>query len=349
MDFHRAFNDIDEDGCGEITRQDLENYMRRMNYQENFVQKWLNLFDIDHNGTISYEEYCTTLGLVPKQEVVEKALKNQAEGRGRRIAAKKRLRAASTRNSALNSSGVMRFSRARVIEKKALYRYKPVSTRGSGKMTAKKGASPAPRLARKPISGAKNGEVRLVPAARSPRSLPTQQSSRAGSTRRRVHLAKDQARRFRKSMRPGAVLILLSGAHRGKRVVLLKHLESGLLLVSGPYKLNGCPLRRVHQNYVIGTSTRIDLSKTKVPTHLNDLYFQRSRAERRRGTKEDGDIFKKEQQKYELTDQHKIDQKEIDQQILASIRNHKEASHLRQYLRSRFGLKRGEQPHRMIF
>lgn len=122
MDFHRAFNDIDEDGCGEITRLDLENYMRRMNYQETFVQKWLNLFDIDHNGTISYEEYCTTLGLVPKQEVVEKALRVQAEGRGRKEVGKKRMRTSATRNVALNSSRVMRFSRARVIEKKALYR-----------------------------------------------------------------------------------------------------------------------------------------------------------------------------------------------------------------------------------
>lgn len=123
------------------------------------------------------------------------------------------------------------------IEFFRLLRYKPATLRGSGKAASvKKGASPGAQLARKPISGGKNGEVRLVPAARSPRSVPTQQPHR-GATRQRVHLAKNQVRHFRKSLQPGTVVILLSGVHRGKRVVLIKHLESGLLLVSGPYKV----------------------------------------------------------------------------------------------------------------
>merc|ERR1712100_975336 len=79
----------------------------------------------------------------------------------------------------------------------------------------------------------------------------------------------------RKCVVPGSVVILLSGRFRGKRVVVLKTLASGLLLVTGPYKLNGVPLKRVNAAYVIPTSTKLNVSGVDV-SKVDDAYFAKT-------------------------------------------------------------------------
>merc|ERR1719223_850460 len=84
--------------------------------------------------------------------------------------------------------------------------------------------------------------------------------------------------------KPGQVLILLAGQHRGRRVVCLKELDHGVLLVTGPYKVNGVPLRRVNRRYCICTSTNIDISSldVKVP---NELFNKKKRMRTNKTTK----------------------------------------------------------------
>ena len=80
----------------------------------------------------------------------------------------------------------------------------------------------------------------------------------------------------RKGVVPGSVVILLAGRFRGRRVVVLKTLASGLLLVTGPHKINGVPLKRVNQAYILPTATKVSLSGVSVDT-VDDKYFAKTR------------------------------------------------------------------------
>ncbi|KAI1610033.1 50S ribosomal protein L6e [Exophiala viscosa] len=187
---------------------------------------------------------------------------------------------------------------------------------------------------------------RSVPAAssRAKRWYPAEDTKAPRKARKTLHPSK-----YRATLQPGAVLILLAGRFRGKRVVLLKHLKEGALLVTGPFKINGVPLRRVNSRYVIATSTKVDISGLDEST-LDKVgkaeYFSREKKSKKQKGE---DAFIKQGEKPEKkqpTSERASDQKTIDKPLLSAIKNEE---FLASYLRSSFSLRHGQKPHEMVF
>lgn len=152
----------------------------------------------------------------------------------------------------------------------------------------------------------------------------------------------------RSSLKPGAVLILLAGRFRGKRVVLLKVLDQGALLVTGPFKVNGVPLRRVNARYVIATSTNVpidSIDKATVEKVGKPEYFARNRKADKKGS-EEAFFSQGKDVKKEVSSARAEDQKKVDEGLLKAI---KKESLLHEYLKAQWSLRKGDKPHEMVF
>ncbi len=88
-----------------------------------------------------------------------------------------------------------------------------------------------------------------------------------------------------------------------------------LLHLSGPYKINGVPLRRVNQAYVIATSTKVDLSGVKLP-EIDDSYFKRSKTN---SSSAEETFFSDKPKPAIVSEQRKGDQKAVDAALLQAI------------------------------
>merc|ERR1712146_405546 len=116
------------------------------------------------------------------------------------------------------------------------------------------------------------GKATEAESKKGPRYYPAEDIK--GKLGKKHHNTSKQTK-LRSTITPGTVVILLAGHFKGKRAVFLKQLDSGLMLITGPYKINGVPLRRVPQSYVIATQTKVDVSKVTVPDTVNDALFKK--------------------------------------------------------------------------
>lgn len=124
-----------------------------------------------------------------------------------------------------------------------------------------------------------------------------------------------------------------------------------MLLVTGPFKVNGVPLRRVNSRYVIATKTSVPLDGIDQGT-LDRVggadYFKRDRKADKKGSEEA--FFKQLQgekvQKKEVSKTRAEDQKNVDDALLKTIRKER---FLNEYLKAQFALRSGDRPHEMVF
>lgn len=121
-----------------------------------------------------------------------------------------------------------------------------------------------------------------------------------------------------------------------------------MLLVTGPFKVNGVPLRRVNQAYVLATSTKVDLTGVAVPAKLDDAYFAKPKADKK--VKSEAEFFEKTEAgakpKKTVAAERVADQKEIDKALVAAI---KKTALLKEYLQAPFTLTKGQFPHALKF
>jgi len=140
----------------------------------------------------------------------------------------------------------------------------------------------------------------------------------------------------------GQVLIMLAGRFKGKRVIMLGTTKTGLLIVCGPFKLNGVPLRRVNQAYTIATSTKVDVSGVNVD-QFDDAFFTKSA----KAEKKSGDFLGGKTKKAELPADVKAKLQTVDAAVCAAVA--KAGPVIKAYLKTRFTLNQHDFPHALKF
>ena len=151
--------------------------------------------------------------------------------------------------------------------------------------------------------------------------------------------------KLRKSIVPGTILIIVAGKYAGKKVIFLKQcIKSGALIVTGPYKINGVPLMRINQRYVIATSQKVDVSKVNMDG-VDFRFFKKIQIKKAAFGQEVAEDYAKKQ--YEEKKALIVEkQKQVDATLVEEV---KKVPMLKEYMKAYFTLKAGEFPHLLKF
>jgi len=257
-----------------------------------------------------------------------------------------------------------------------------IKAKNGGKWPAAKPKAEAKSATTVVVKETKKSGKRTVVRPRLARSIDAQSES-TRSTRQRG------TPRFRASIVPGRVAIVLAGDYEGRRVVVLKKLQSGLVVVVGPTSLSQVPLRRISPAYLIATSLKVDLAAANVTkilednkAHINDGLFEResrkvksnpptaeqrkARAEKRAadaegGVRKQSVVLKtpRTSNAQPLKLQHNREKKVSEKQTqklqiqkalnYALVKEVKKTPFLKDYFRGRFELSKGQYPHNLKF
>lgn len=147
--------------------------------------------------------------------------------------------------------------------------------------------------------------------------------------------------KLRAGLTPGTVVIVLAGRFKGRRMLFLKELEPGFLLLNGPYCVNKVPLLKMRQDYVIVTSTKIAIPNVDL-SGITMEYFEKPRKQKGQSQK---DFFQPaEDETPKLAEEVIAKQKKVDDALMPALNEE-----MVQYLRTMFTLNAGDRPHLMKF
>ena len=109
---------------------------------------------------------------------------------------------------------------------------------------------------------------------------------------------------------------------------------------TGPFSVNGVPLKRVNAAYVIATVTKVALPK--LPMDIDDAFFAKEEAEEEAG---EDKFFAQTKKATETSEERKAAQKKFDDAIVKAVKD----DAIKGYLKSTFTLQKGDKPHKMVF